>query len=674
MLLTGKTQAVVKALFKKSLWFTILLGIVLAINFPIISFNFYYPEQPVLYLANQKISHFYDLINIYLHPQWLHMVVPFFRPSGHFLIYQIITPFFGWHNNQAFLIINFLFLALTGCLMIANYQLLFPHWRGGAYIAFSIYLMHPALSISRFTIMHFEFAYTCFFMLGLYFFILFCKKNTNQVNSLSNLNFTHYSLLGCALFFYIFAVTFKEPAIVLGPIFLIYFLFAFYQKHSILQFLHALFFNPSIRHLFILIWVVSFTLSIYLTLSWPSLSYPSVTPAYSLGAINELLKAFLGIHANVFASGILISAGLVWRSVVFPFINLYVMQLCLVLTILGIILLFMTTSQQYYDYKKSVLFLICASLSCSILPVLWSVGAPWHLSLTIIFFSMLAGYSCELLGRFIITNNKALTFLLIALSLLIAATTIPMNNANLQAYEKMKKINFLLALNRNAIEHPPLIKDKLDAKSLIVVEDSSLHSDYAIGNAAYPFLIVLNDQTFPVFNTMQPFYFMKFHPNYSSNLFRWAYLMPQLKEELYPFIISKMNEVPNEIIYNWLKHYPNIFCIGYDDNASWSNRTNNFKHQLLIEKYKRSLIVNTYSAKTKAAFSGKIYQRKILIIPDPKLCEYTCDQDKSCKGFTYRNIGFNQRPLCELHTSLNAIKFIPCTYCISFKKISNETN
>src|SRR5579862_8759531 len=145
----GRMQAMHQSLIKKSLVFIFLLVAVMAANYTVISFNMMYPEQPTIYLVNQAIQHWSDLLNIYLHPKLLHTNIPFFRPSGHFLIYQLITPFLGWHHTQAFFIINFIFLTLIGYFIIQIYARLFPGYRAGAWVAFGIYLMHPALSISR---------------------------------------------------------------------------------------------------------------------------------------------------------------------------------------------------------------------------------------------------------------------------------------------------------------------------------------------------------------------------------------------------------------------------------------------------------------------------------------------------------------------------------------------
>ena len=153
-----------------------LMSFVLIVNFPIIAFDMMYPEQAILYFVNQKITHVSDLANIYLSPMSLQFSIPFFRPSGHFLMYQLLMPILGWQNTKALIIVNLIFLSVTGYFLIKLYSLLFPRFKVEGYVAFSVYLMHPALSLSRLIVLHFEFAYVCFFVVSLYCFALFCKK------------------------------------------------------------------------------------------------------------------------------------------------------------------------------------------------------------------------------------------------------------------------------------------------------------------------------------------------------------------------------------------------------------------------------------------------------------------------------------------------------------------
>ncbi len=656
---------------KRLMQFAILLAIVLWINSPIISSDFFYPEQPTIYLANQKILSFHDLLNVYLHPQWLQLEIPFFRPSGHFLIYQLMAPLFGWHNVQAFLVLNFVFLALIGFMLIANYKLLFPKLEVGAYIAFAIFLMHPALSLSRFTILHFEFAYPFFLLLGLYCFLLFCKKNSlYETVNISKIRFHHFYLLALTLFFYILATTFKEPAIILGPMLISYFFLILYKKQNPLIFLSTIYKNLQIRQLFQVLILSTLVLAIYLTFPWPAMHHPlrPVVLINSYGAMNELINAFLGTNIIFFKNGFLVAAALVWRSIAFPSINFYLMQLSLIIFTLGCSTLFIHPAASSL-YKKSFIFLIISFLLSLVLPIAWAVGGPWHLNLSILFFSMLAGFSIEYLSQFLVKNKRYVYFGGLLLALMIASTGIETNKANLQAYQKKEGIIFAMSLNKNAVLHPPALKDKLNADSLLIVEDSIIHNDYSLGNAAYPFLLFLNDKEYPNFARSQDLYFMKFNLSYSGTLFHWAYLMPALQEELYPFSVNKMNEIPNEIIYDWLKHFNNIFCVGYDEQANWHDLTNIFKRNLLIEKERRNIVIHDYQVKADTAFRTSIILKKTLSIPDQRLCEYTCDQDKNCKAFTYRDIGFD-RKICELYQFTGKKNQITCRFCTSFIKIS----
>ena len=356
MELNNATKIIIPCI-KSVILFVILMAIVLIVNANVISFDMLYPEQPTIYLANQKIKSLHDLLTIYLHPQWLHSVVPFFRPSGHFLVYQMLMPLLGWHNTKGLIVINFIFLALTGYCMIAIYRLLFPNNMMGGFVAFGLYLMHPALSLSRFITLHFEFAYTFFLLLGLYFFIFFCKKNSHdaQINSQQS-TFNAPYLLAFALFFYAIAVTFKEPAIMLGPVFMSYFLIMLYKKPLTKTFFLTLICKKEVRNIFILFGISTFTLALYLTLPWQTMSHPlrKIIPDYSLGAINELLKAFIGTDKNLFAHGILLAAGIVWRSVIFPPIALFIIQLSVMITIIVTIFICLNTSNEIIFYNSEI--------------------------------------------------------------------------------------------------------------------------------------------------------------------------------------------------------------------------------------------------------------------------------------------------------------------------------
>lgn len=194
-------------LLKEGLLFLILFSFVLLVNLPILSFDLMYPEQPLIYLANQSLHSFWDFLQVYLHPKMFHVSILFYRPSGHFLLYQLLEPLLGWHNTKGLIFVNLCFLAGFGYVLLKLYQLLFPNFKMGGYVAIAIYLMHPALMLSRLIVLHFEFAYIFFTALSLYCFLLFCQRGLQN-----------YYLLAAALALYVLAVTFKEPSLFLGPL------------------------------------------------------------------------------------------------------------------------------------------------------------------------------------------------------------------------------------------------------------------------------------------------------------------------------------------------------------------------------------------------------------------------------------------------------------------------
>src|SRR3990167_273161 len=235
------------------------------VNSAVISFNMMYPEQPDIYLANQAITHFSDLLNIYLHPQLFHfLAIPFFRPSGHFLMYELLTPILGWHNTKGLLLVNFIFLGLTGYFLIKLYSLLFPNFKMGGYIAFSFYLMHPALNLSRLIILHFEFAYIFFSLVSLYCFVLFCQKNNFAALISDKYKHSKPHAIGfflSAIIFYTIAITFKEPAIIVGPLMMLYLCIVCYpKKTALLGYCHQCIANKTFRQICFLLLITSLTL------------------------------------------------------------------------------------------------------------------------------------------------------------------------------------------------------------------------------------------------------------------------------------------------------------------------------------------------------------------------------------------------------------------------------
>lgn len=614
------------------LFFLFLL--VMLVNQPIISFNMIYQEQASIYLANQTIHSWRDLLNIYLHPAWLNMNIPFFRPSGHFLIYQLLVPFIGWHNTFAFNIISFTFLTLTGFFIIKLYQLLFPSYIMGGLIAFSLVLMHPSLSISRLTFMHFDFAYAFFLVLSLYLFALFCQKISQKSwiatgSALAMTKPTRNDMTFIfSLIFYAIAVTFKEPAIMLGPV-----LFCYYCICS----------GKNLRDKSSLLILFSITatsafLAWYLFLSWPGLQYAGnkFDLSHTLGTANVFIKDVFGIQSNLIPYGNLPFEQFAWRTTLFTPAAKLLMWLFFWLSLAIFYYIWKDKTPEAKTIKKSLIFLIISAALFMLLPLSWASGAPWHHSLSLICLSLIMGFAAEyFLKKFSFTKKYSASSAFI-IAMIIAWVGITLHFENIIKYYLQPKGFLGISLNRNAILSPPDIKHQLNKDSILVVEDSKLHNDYFLGNAAYPFLLFFTNQDYDKFQLRQKNFYQQFDPVYSGNLFRYAYLMPTLKEELYPFQIEFMDDIPNEILYNWLRQLNNIFCLGYDASGNWHDKTLAFKAGLAKQQAKRHLAIHAYQIARN--FPEKITFIKSLPFPDKQLCEYACDQDKTCKGFLFRHV------------------------------------
>jgi hypothetical protein len=148
--------------------------------------------------------------------------------------------------------------------------------------------------------------------------------------------------------------------------------------------------------------------------------------------------------------------------------------------------------------------------------------------------------------------------------------------------------------------------------------------------------------------------------------------MPDLKEEYFPFQIEDMKNVPDAAIYDWLQHFDNIFCLGYDKNGVWSDRTALFKKNLLIEKKHRHLVVNQYRLLPAMGIAGNGLYAKTVSLPEVMSCQQQCDQDKHCKGLTYVSaISARSRPTCYFYSSLLKSGEASCAVCTSYiKKVS----
>lgn len=637
--------------------FFVIFSFVLLVNLPVISFDMMYPEQPLLYTANQSLHSLYDLLQVYLHPKMFHISILFFRPSGHFLMYQLLAPLLGWHNTKAFIIVNLTFLAFAGYVFLKLYNLLFPNFKAGGYLALSVYLMHPALMLSRLIILHFEFAYIFFTLLSLYCFVLFCKKNLEN-----------FYLLACSLFFYIVAVTFKEPALILGPVLFCYLCLSQYQGQGLRFFIGGLLKDKKIREILLLLIVLSLSLALYLSLQWPLLKHPlrtEVKAAVIFAALHKLIATTWGLKSTMFTPP-------VWRNVLFPAVARFILWALGAVTLWSTVLIIKNKE----PLQKPLGFLYLACFLFFILPVCWGWGLPWHLSLSLLFLSMLMGLSGEYLFRKLTKYKNGSEALCFLAALGVGLTAIQVNQTNINYY--LAEQGFPLAVERNAVLHPPVLKAKLDAQTVLVVEDSSIHDAYLLGASIYPFyfsfkLNSLNlDANEQQYEQAKKSLFLRQQPVYNGTLFRWAYLMPELQEEVYPFQVEKMEEVPDAIIYNWLQHQNNIVCLGYDKQANWHDRSVLFKEKLLLEKVRRGLVVNSYDALPATVFIGTVMNKLVLPVPEPQLCQLSCDQDKQCTGFTYVNLEKRGNALteCLFYKSVSENNKAFCAACVGFVKKS----
>lgn len=624
----------------------LLFAAVLIANAPILSHDVMYHEQATLYLVNQSIHSLGDLVNVYLHPKGLDDVIPFFRPSGHFLMYQLLTPFIGWHNTRALIVVNLLFLAATGWVMIRLYQVLFPQQKMGGYLAFAIYLVHPSLILSRFLEMHFEFAHVFFLLLGLYYFVLFCQKNQAAV-------FRHFSLCCGALISFVIAVTFKESAIMLGPVMMLYFVLHF-QRQS---------FSKQGGQLLLLLLVTTVTLAIYLTLPWPHLDHPfkhQLTIMERLAVLNQFFKNFFGIHFNLITHTALPSGnGESWRHVIFPPVFRVLFIGFFLAGVLHALQIFF--SKHNAVEKKSLLFLLLAAVFFLAIPFQWGMALPWHWNLSILFLSLFIGAGLE---AFICKIKSAMVFSSVLFFVLIMLG-IEINEVNIN---DVLRLDPAMVFNREAIFHPPVIRQQLNQNSIIVVPTHLNQDPYSFGNASANYLAIKNFD-YDKARKKLAWLYRQYDPYYNGTLFKWAYLMPELREEVFPFSLNKMDDVPNEVIYRWLENENNIFCFALDEHSRWYDATAEFRANLLHERDQRHLVISAYDVHYVERLKGQVFTRVLLPYPDSKLCQYSCAQNAICKGFTYMHAEDARRSImgCEFYSD-NPSRGAFCASCEGFIK------
>ncbi|HSW71142.1 MAG TPA: hypothetical protein VLH77_04100, partial [Gammaproteobacteria bacterium] len=157
-------------------------------------------------------------------------------------------------------------------------------------------------------------------------------------------------------------------------------------------------------------------------------------------------------------------------------------------------------------------------------------------------------------------------------------------------------------------------------------------------------------------------------PVYNGTLFKWAYLMPELREEVYPFEVNHLQEVPDLVLYDWLQHADNIFCVGYDANAQWHDRSVLFRKNLALEKRRRGMVVNNYESLPATTFEGQAAMAIKLALPLPQLCQMACDQNKHCQGFTYLNKENTQPSKCLFYNAIGKRDKLFCASCEAYVK------
>ena len=211
----------------------------------------------------------------------------------------------------------------------------------------------------------------------------------------------------------------------------------------------------------------------------------------------------------------------------------------------------------------------------------------------------------------------------------------------------------------------------------LLSKDSRLNNPYAFGGSDFPyynFLSNLNGPGFSItasqYENIQNHFYVKTQPVFSGLIFKWAYQNPFLHEMIVPFQVNHMEKIPDIILYIWLRHANNIFCLGYDDKSNWHDRSSEFKRNLILEKAKRNIHVNDYDKMSNTLIKGKTIQSIKLPVSDYQSCQYTCDQNKHCKAFTYINGSGQGQALhyCLFYDSESQGIKSPCAFCTVFTK------
>lgn len=608
----------------------LLVVIVLSVNIPVISFDMMYPEEPLMFVANQKIHHINDLLRIYLHPQLLHQVIPFFRPSGHFLIYQLLTPVIGWHQTKIFTAINLLFLAMTGFYMIRLYSTLFRgYWIGGL-IGFAVYLAHPSLFLVKASVLHFEFAHTFFVALGLYYFVIFCQKN--DFSPTRPFKLSALTPLCLALLFYIIAVTFKESSVMLGGVYIAYLCIALYQGGSLIANMRRIITNKQLVELLLLLCAITIFMGFYVTSAWPKANHP-LTKIFLLTGLLSGMKGFTAYLFNWHIMDLdLIQQYYFAAKIYFGSYMAVIMTSAVVLTITtGIMLL---KDKKNTIFRKPFIFLCVAALLYLIIPFGWGAGYPWHFNLSLMMLSLLFGFSAEYVATEFSQAQAMINKVGAGIAVFIAFTSFYTNERQVEMY----KPHLPTEIIHQAMWKPPVLNGQLRKGRYLIVEDSYVKNSYSFGASFYPFSVLYQARQsgYVSYMTNLKNYFLEVDPNYSGSLFKLAYQQPDFKEQVIPYQIDHLELVITPLLYQWLQHYPDIYYIRYDKKGGWHDLTDKFKQNLLAEKARRGLNVRHYRSETMGSMIAHELIRSVMLPSgDETACQYFCDLEKGCQSFRF---------------------------------------
>jgi hypothetical protein len=291
--------------------------------------------------------------------------------------------------------------------------------------------------------------------------------------------------------------------------------------------------------------------------------------------------------------------------------------------------------QKNIVFKKSLAFLLVALILFMLLPIIWGGGHPWHLSLSYVCEALLVGFGVEFYLRSFFSTTVTIV-LGSMLALMLALGTYQIDQLNLHGIANLPA-GYALKLNYNAVMHPPALKSQLNVDSILVVQDHLNMGDYYFGDSVYPALTLTTADNFN-FDTLIPgqqHMFWRAQPKYNGTLFRWAYSLPQLQEEVVPFTDSDLRLITDAMLGDWLRHINNIFSVAFDKTGNWFDNTARFKLSILAEQKRRHLTINNYHALALTAIHNKYdgYQR--LPYADAELCKTVCDHNHGCKAFTY---------------------------------------